>query len=288
MTQRLYREFADQAALDAEYNLVAAVPDAPAYFANWDKQSAQMAQSSNALLGQAFGPTRAEYLDIYPSPMPKAPVHIFVHGGYWRRFSARDHGFIAKGLNAAGFSAVIVNYALCPWVTIDEIVRQVRASVAWTYDHIAKFGGDPERITISGHSAGGHLTAMALLTDWQGDYGRPANLIKAAMPVSGVFDLTPLPYTYLQPSLQLSCSQIQRCSPQLFDGPARPPIDVVVGADETAEFRRQSDALAAHWSANNAAIACHHIAGRHHFSILDDFADPASTIGQILQRYAQL
>ena len=146
-------------------------------------------------------------------PAPARPVHVFIHGGYWRRFSARDHDFVVPQLVAAGLTTVVVNYALCPIVSLDEIVRQVRAAIAWTFHHAAEFGADPQHLTISGHSAGGHLTAMALLTDWAGDYGLPADLIKGAVAISGLYDLGFLPYSYIQPKVQATWDQVRPAEP---------------------------------------------------------------------------
>ena len=159
-----------------------------------------------------YGPTRAERVDIFPAG-EGAPVHIFIHGGYWRRFAAADFSFVAEALVAAGTTAVIVDYALCPGVSIDEIVRQVRAAIAWTWTNASTFGGARDRITLSGHSAGGHLTAMALATDWPGQYDLPSDVIKAGLAISGLFDLAPFPYSWLQPSLQLTWEQVLRQSP---------------------------------------------------------------------------
>ena len=193
-----------------------------------------------------YGPTLAEYCDVFPAG-PAAPVHVFIHGGYWRRFSARDHDFVVPQLVAAGLTVVVVNYALCPIVSLDEIVRQVRAAIAWTYGHAGEFGADPSRLTVSGHSAGGHLTAMALLTDWAGDYGLPADIIKGAVAISGLFDLGFVPYSYIQPKVQATWDQVARLSPIRHLPGAAPPLLVAVGGDETDEFRRQSRDFHAAW-----------------------------------------
>jgi arylformamidase len=136
---------------------------------------------------------------------------------------------------------VVTNYALCPAVTIDEVVRQTRAAVAWAYRNARSFGGDPERLHVAGHSAGGHLVAMVLATDWPGDYGLPADIIKGATAISGLFDLAPFPYTFLQPKVQLTWDQVRRNSPILHLPATAPPLLVAYGEDETAEFKRQSE-----------------------------------------------
>ena len=268
----LYRDFATQQELDRQYDNVAAVPDCGAVVAGWAERSARARRGTDCRLGVRFGPTRAEHLDVFPAGLG-APVHLFVHGGYWRRFAAADLSFVAPPLVEAGTAAVVANYALCPDVTMDEIVRQVRAAVAWTWANAATFGGDRDRITLSGHSAGGHLVAMALLTDWEAAYDLPADVIKAALPISGLFDLAPFPYTYLQPALQLTWGQVRRLSPAGLALPASAPrLDVVAGADETDELRRQSRDFAALWRAKGLPGRHEEVAGANHFTVLDVLA----------------
>ena len=209
---KLYREFASQDEIDREYNAGAAVPGSADLTAAWTERSEATRHRLGGRIGVRYGPTRAERVDIFPAG-EGAPVHIFIHGGYWRRFAAADFSFVAEALVAAGTTAVIVDYALCPGVSIDEIVRQVRAAIAWTWTNASTFGGARDRITVSGHSAGGHLTAMALATDWPGQYDLPSDVIKAGLAISGLFDLAPFPYSWLQPSLQLTWDQVLRQSP---------------------------------------------------------------------------
>ena len=267
---RLYREFETQEELDREYNPSLSVPQAGTIAERWAAESDTAKRFAGAALDVRYGPTRAEYLDIFPAGAG-SPVHVFIHGGYWRRFSARDFAFLGPLLVGAGFTAVIVNYDLCPRVTIDEIVREVRAALAWTYHHAAELGGDPERISVSGHSAGGHLTAMALATDWAGAYDLPADLIEAALPISGLFDLGPFPYTYLQPALQLDWGQVRRNSPILLQPRHACPVTVAVGGAESEEFRRQSRAYTDHLGSQGRGARYLEIPARNHFDVLDGF-----------------
>lgn len=269
---KLYRDLASQEAIDQEYNAAAAVPDSAALIARWTERSSAVRQRLEARLGVPYGPTRAERLDIFPAGKG-APVHVFIHGGYWRRFAAADFSFVAEALVAAGTTAVIPDYALCPAVTIDEIVRQMRAAIAWTWTHAGSFGGDRERITLSGHSAGGHLTAMALATDWQGDYDLPRDIVKAALAISGLFDLAPFPYSWLQPSLQLTWAQVLRQSPILRVPEASPPLTVAVGAEESAEFRRQASTFHALRAGKGLPGSHLEVPGCNHFTVLTGLAD---------------
>jgi arylformamidase len=268
---KLYRDFTSQDELDREYNAGAAVPDSAARTASWTERSARTRETLACRLGVPYGPTRAEYLDVFPAG-EGAPVHLFVHGGYWRRFSARDFSFVAEPLVAAGTAAVVVNYALCPAVTVGEIVRQVRAAIAWTWANAASFGGARDDLTVSGHSAGGHLAAMAACTDWAGEYDLPADAIKAALGISGLYDLAPFPYTWLQPSLQLTWGEVRRYSPINVVPDTAPPVTAAVGSAESAEFHRQARELMDRWHGRGLAGSRQEIEGCDHFTVLDALA----------------
>jgi arylformamidase len=231
-------------------------------------------------LGVPFGPTLAEHLDLYPAPNGRrdAPVLIYLHGGYWRRFGSKEFGFVAHGPASRGVATAVVNYALCPHVTIDEIVRQTRAALVWTYRNAESFGGDPERLHVAGHSAGGHLTAMLLATDWEGDYGLPEDVIKGACAISGLFDLAPFPYTFLQPKLQLTWGQVLRNSPILNLPDVAPPLLITYGGDETPELRRQSDEFFAAWKAKGLPGDLLPLPGKNHYDVIDGFLEAESPL----------
>ena len=282
----LYREFATQEEIDAAYNPVSTVDDPDAMFRAWFARSAATAAELPCRLGVKYGPTRAEYCDVFPAG-DGAPIHVFVHGGYWRRFSARDHDFVARPLVAAGITTVVMNYALCPSVTLDEIVRQTRASIAWAFAHAAEFGADPGRLTISGHSAGGHLVAMAAATDWADDYDLPADVVKGVAAISGVFDLGFVPYSYLQPKVQASWGQVERLSPQRHLPSAAPPLVVAVGGDEPAEFRRQSRDYHAALTAAGLASSYLEPAGKNHLTVLEELERPESALSMAIVRLAR-
>lgn len=268
----LYRDFETQEELDAQYNLRAAVPDYAQYAQFYSKQSLETRTYLDCKLDVQFGPTLDEHLDIFPGHAPGAPILIFFHGGYWHTFSSKEFSFVALGPVSAGVTTIVSNYGLCPRVTLDEIVRQSRAVVAWAYRNAETFVGDGTRIHVSGHSAGGHLVAMLLATDWENDYGLPADIIKGACTISGLFDLTPLPYTYLQPKLQLTWGEVLRNSPILHvPDQYAPPVLVSYGQDETAELRRQSTDYLSALRANGVEAAHLPQPGKNHFSALDGF-----------------
>ena len=219
----------------------------------------------------AYGPTPSETIDIFPAEKLCSPIHIFFHGGYWHSLTSRDFAFVAEGLVRNGITAVLVNYALCPSVNIDEIVRQSRAAVAWTYRNAEDFGGNPERISVSGHSAGGHLTGMLLSTDWGKKYGLPPNLIKGFLPVSGLFDLNPFPFSWLQPKLLLTSEQVLLNSPVFLKPRHTPHVMVAVGADESHEFQRQSKNYTIFLQKHGVPAEYLSMPGKNHFNIIHDF-----------------
>lgn len=267
----LYGGFATQEELDREYNPEQSDPDFGACVEHFLDSSAAARASLPHRTDVPYGPTKAESANVFPAAAPSSPVLVFLHGGYWKALTAHAFDMVAPGPVAAGYAVVNVTYALCPAVTITEIVRQARAAIAWTYRHAASFNGDPGRIYVAGHSAGGHLAAMAMLTEWEEEYGLPGNVIKGGLPISGLFDLRPFPATYLQPKLRLSAEEVERNSP-LFHVRAAPTRLVAAwGAAESGSFRKQSlDFLSAWQAAGNAGEALL-VEGAHHYMVLDGF-----------------
>ncbi|MDD3935774.1 alpha/beta hydrolase [Rhodoferax sp.] len=278
----LYREFETQAQLDAQYNPAIKLTDPTAPAKHYAVRSAQARASLRCVLDVPYGPTLAETLDIFPADAPNAPVFVFLHGGYWRAFSSKEFSCVALGLQPLGITTVVVNYTLCPFVTLDEITRQVRAAVAWTHHHIADYGGDPARLALGGHSAGAHLTAMCLLTRWAEDYGMPSDPIAAALLVSGIYDIAPLRYSYLQPMIQLDEGLIRRNSPMFGVCPCATPIWVNWGSEETPEFERQASSFLAAWQAAGNAGELSALPDADHYRGIHGFENPASHLSQWL------
>jgi arylformamidase len=284
----LYRQYRTQQELDAEYDIERSVPDFEAYARHYVDQSKLARHRLDCKLDVRYGPTLEEHLDIFPA-VRQAPILVFFHGGYWRTLSSKEFSCVALGPVAAGIALVNVNYSLCPSVTIDEIVRQARAALAWTWRKAESFGGNREQIYVSGHSAGAHMAAMTLATDWPGDFGLPADLIKGAFCLSGLYDLRPLPFCFVQPSLQLTAGQVLRNSPMLAPPAGCPSqLMVSVGGKEPAEFQRQTHDFLASWQ----------VVGNHgeavaqpesdHFSILFGLEEPTSILSRALFRLMRI
>jgi arylformamidase len=232
-----------------------------------------------------YGAHHAERLDVFPAARPgPAPVHVFVHGGYWQRMDKADFSFVVRGLRPAGAVTVVVNYGLVPSIDLDELVRQCRAAVAWIYRHARRWGGDPDRITVSGHSAGGHLVAMLMSTDWARFGGLPADVVKAGSGISGLYDLEPIRLSYLNETLGLTAETARRNSPVHVVPEAAGSLLLAVGALEGDEYHRQTETLAAAWRRRGHAVEVMDMAGHNHFSIVTELGGPERPLSRAILR----
>ena len=179
--------------------------------------------------------------------------------------------------SAAGICTVIANYDLCPAVTLDEVVASARRALAWTWRHAAEFGADPARLTISGSSAGAHLQAMALAHDWPAE-GLPADLIKGAVPISGIYDPEPARHISVNAEIGLTEAIARRNDALALEPRVRCPVALFVGGDEPPLWRRQTELYAAHLRRHGLDPTLTVVPGAHHFSILDQYLDPASPV----------
>ncbi len=282
---KLYRDFSTQEEIDSEYNIEELVPDRLARVARMAEESARTCAELDCALDVPFGPTLDETMDIFPAAGPGAPVLVFIHGGYWRSFSSKDFSLVARGPVASGFTVAVSNYSLCPKVSITEITRQSRAVVAWLHREVRQFNGNPERLFVCGHSAGGQQAGMLAATDWAGDYGLPADAVKGAVPISGIFDLSPLIYSWLQPKLGLTHEIIRRESP-LFNIPASgPPLLISLGENESLEFHRQSAVYLDTWKSNGLEAELLVQSGKNHITAIEDLARQDSELCRALKAF---
>jgi arylformamidase len=274
----------DQAALDAQYNLRAAVKDALAHLGECARRSAIVRAELDPRLDVPYGPTHAERANVFPAPKPGAPILVFIHGGYWQRLDKNDFDYVAAPFAAAGAAVVNVDYALAPRAAMDEIGRQVRAAIAWVWREAGSFNGDPARIHVAGHSAGAHLAAMAALTAWDGFApGLPAGIVKSAAAISGVYALEPVRLSYLNEALRLDAAAARRNSPAFFARKGAAPLALAVGAGETAEFLRQQRHFAAALAQAGAAAETLEVPDRHHFDVIHDLAAPGTRLHALMR-----
>jgi len=288
----------DPAWLEAQYNNRALVPGYSEHFERWARTSASARQKlRNALIDVAYGHGPGETLDIFPASAkpgtPPAPVLVFIHGGYWRSLDKSDHSFVAEAFVRKGACVVVPNYALCPAVTVPDIVLQMVQALAWVYRHIAVHGGDPQRITVVGHSAGGHLATMLLACLWQQvDPDLPPDLVKDALSISGLYELEPLRHApFIQDSLRLTEADALKASPARMPSPyvgeGRGVLVSVAGGDESDEFRRQNRLIRQAWG-EDAVPVCEEVPGRNHFSVLEALVEPKHQLHKLVLRMLDL
>jgi arylformamidase len=275
---------------DSMYNNRALVPDFADHFARWQSASEATRSQLQCTLDVAYGTGLNETLDIFPAQNPNAPVVVFIHGGYWRSLDKSDQSFVAPALNAMGACVVIVNYALCPEtqgqaVTVPDIGLQMAHALAWTHRHIAAYGGDPQRITLAGHSAGGHLAAMLLACDWKAvDKKLPTHLVSKALSISGLFDLTSVRKApFIQASLHLTAKQVKMASPALWASPKKRVLYTVAGGDESPEFLRQNRLIHQTWGPR-AVPVCEVLPGLNHFSVLGDLLHSGTRLNDLMRQ----
>ena len=274
----LYRNFRSRAEIDAQYDVEASVDDFGAYVEFFLANSERVRRKLDPTLDIAYGPTAAEHIDIYPARTADAPLHMFIHGGYWHSLGSKDFSFVAEGLVEAGVAVAVLNYDLCPNVTITEIVRQNRAAVKWLHENARRYRCDPDRISVSGHSAGGHLTAMLMATDWAGAYSLPRDVVKSGCTISGLFDLAPFEHSWLQPLLRLNADEVDRNSPIRHIPRDAGPLIVTLGGAESAEFHRQTQDFLAAWTRAGLQGTYLDLPGANHFTVLEGYMDQHSPL----------
>ncbi len=271
----------DQPGLDAQYNNRKRFPDYIDRFAAWAHWSRGTRDKLNCRLDVAFGEQATEKLDIFPANQSGAPIYVFIHGGYWYSLDKGDCSYVAEGMVPHGVTTVVNNYVLAPHASMDEIVRQNRAALAWLWQNAAEFGGDRDRIYVTGHSAGGHLAAMLLATDWPNfEGGLPKDLVKGACAISGLFELEPIQLSYLNQKLGMDPEMAKRNSPALLDYPIEAPLLLIVGKDESDEYHRQSEVMAEKWRKLGYPRQLHVPDGLDHFAIVDSLIDPNAELVQ--------
>ncbi|HEY4140863.1 MAG TPA: alpha/beta hydrolase [Pseudolabrys sp.] len=262
---------------EKEYDNRARVPEHVDIFARWHSDAEAYRQASpKAKLGLKYGPGERQSIDIFPAknatgPNDGAPLALFIHGGWWRTLHPREFSQLAAGPNAHGVTVAMAGYELCPAVSIATITDQMRAACLFLWRKYR------QRIMVFGHSAGGHLAACMLATEWKAlDASAPDDLVPAAYAISGVFDLTPLTGITPNADLKLDDASARAGSPILRPVPADRTLDCVVGGIESSEFLRQSRDMADKWGARGAATRYEEIPGANHFTVVDPLGDAES------------
>jgi arylformamidase len=263
---------------EVEYNNRARVPEHAEIFARWERDAAayrdRMKAEENAELGLAYGTSARQKVDLFfPDATGHTPLALFVHGGYWRSLDASTFSHVSAGLNSRGVAVAVAGYDLCPDVTIGQIINQIRTACLFLW---RRFG---QRLMVYGHSAGGHLAACMVATDWKKlDPKAPIDLVPAGYSISGLFDLTPLIKTAMNADLRLDDTEVARISPMYWPVTRGRVFDAVVGGQESSEFLRQSHIITDNWRQRGIETRYEEVPGANHFTVVDPLSDPNSAM----------
>jgi arylformamidase len=278
----------EKSVLSRLYNNRELVPDHAQYFARWAEGSQRARGTMTCHLDLRYGEAPGETLDLFPARKGDGSCVMFIHGGYWRSLDKRDFSFLAPTFVAGGISLAVVNYDLCPKVSMDEIVRQMLRASRWLWLHAEDYGMDQDRLYVSGHSAGGHLTAMLMCAQWPTfDRQLPKDLWKGGLAISGLYDLRPLvAVEWLNVDLRLDEAAALRLSPAFMPPATRAPVMTCAGGDESSEFLRQNALLGERWRGAFAGDVS--MPGKNHFSVIDALADAQSALFQGARKLMKL
>ena len=269
---------------EAEYNNRARVPENPALMAGWAREAAAY-REQHAPRRIAYGPEPRHVIDVFPGggqdkSNTNAPLVVFLHGGYWQALDGSWFSHMARGLNAHGIRVAVPTYDLCPQVSVADIIMQMREAML----ELAKFS---EALVVSGHSAGGHLAACMLATDWKAyDDSLPRQLVRSAYAISGLFELEPLLPTSINKALGLDQATARATSPLFWQPPSHGSLDAVVGELESAEYHRQSRTIVEAWGDAGVATRYGSLPAANHFTAIAPLADPASSMTLRLKELA--
>jgi arylformamidase len=280
MSESAYKGFREEE-LEFQYNPRVSVPEYPELAKLRAAQARKVRQSAKSWLNVAYGTSPREMLDIYAADRPGGPVLVYIHGGYWRSGSKEDNCNFAPTFTRRGATVALIEYDLCPQVTVTDIVRQTRASIAWVYRNIVRYGGNPSKLFVSGHSAGSHLTAMALAHDWSQE-GLPNDLFKGAVATSGVYDLDIVMRISVQEQVRLTPNLAKRNSPFLNPPRVKCPLVVAVGGDEPKGWQQMSEDYFQFCKENGMPVDYLVEPGANHYTMSEHLLDDSRPLTQAM------
>jgi len=271
----------DQVELDAAYEQTSYAPCFRQIIRRWASNSEAVRARLGAPRRLAYGPTPIEALDLYPARRPGAPIFVYIHGGGWKRRSARNYAFPAELFVDAGAHYLALDFiAIEDAIDLRAIAAQVRRAIAWVYRHAASFDGDADRLFIAGHSSGGHLCAVALVTDWQNEFGLPADMVKGGLCMSGMYDMGPVRLARPMSYVKLDEAIEDAMSPQRHVHMLCAPMIVSYGTFEPPEFQRHARDFAAAAKAAGKAVQLIEGINYNHFEMAESLSTPYGPNGR--------
>ncbi len=262
-----------QEQLDLAFNNTLHVPETPSIVAEWDRLSAEMRARHPQSLDLRYGPRERNRIDFLKAG-DDGPTLVFIHGGYWQTRAKENFTFCAAGPMAHGINVALIGYTLAPDATLGQIVDEVRTGIDYLVTELPTLGGNPDRMIVSGWSAGGHLSSMSL--------GHPH--IKAGLLISGIYDLEPIRHSYLNAKLKLDDATIQRNSPMRNPGGVNKPLVIVAGSGELPLLRKQSADYAAHRAAHGLPVMYEEIPKANYFTMMDELASPTGRLTTLVRQ----
>ena len=267
--------------MEYQYNPRESVPEYPELAKVRAAQAKKVRETAKSWLNVPYGSSPREMLDIFAADKPGGPVLVYIHGGYWRSGSKEDNCNFVPSFTKRGATVVLVEYDLCPQVTVTDIVRQTRSAIAWVCKNIIRYSGDPARIYVSGHSAGGHLTAMALAHDWAKE-GLPLDCIKGAVATSGVFDLEVVPKISVREQVKLTPEAAQINSPFLNPPKVKCPLVVAVGSAEPKGWQRMSEDYYNYCNQQDMNVEYVVVPGANHYTMSEKLLEETNPLTQAM------
>ena len=280
----IYKHYT-QSALDHQYNNRLNAPDHEYHLQQWELTGREAEKKYTVQKNIPYGELEREILDIFPSDKPAAKTLVFIHGGYWYKNNPTDFYLVAAAFHSYGITIVLLSYPLMPDYSMDQLVLSCRKAIAWLHKNLLQYNGDPRQIYIAGHSAGGHLAAMMLATNWpQFDPSMKAETIKGICAISGLYNLLPVQLCYVNDTLKMNKETAIRNSPVQLSPHTSCPFILAVGGDETDEYKEQSRELFDEWTAKSADLQLVEATDTNHFSVLTSLSDHSSVLHKALYR----
>ncbi|MDH3442930.1 MAG: alpha/beta hydrolase [Deltaproteobacteria bacterium] len=286
MSELGYQEYGRDE-LEYQYNPRVTVPEFPDLAKARTAQSRKVRESAKSWLNISYGRSPREFLDIYAAENAGGPVFVYIHGGYWRSGSTEDNANFVPAFTRRGATVALVEYDLCPNVTVTDIVGQTRAAIAWVYRNITQYGGDPTKLYVAGHSAGGHLTAMALAHDWENE-GLAKDFIQGAVAMSGVHDLDMVMHISANEQIRMTPEIAKQNSPLLHVPRVNCPLLVAVGELEPKGWKQMSMDYFEFCKKRGVKSEYLDVPGANHYTMSEHLGNPDSPLARAIFKLMEI